>query len=475
MPHVTTAEFLKQRSKYVAKYGYRYAIPGFDDVIHLPFENPITPEETQIWKNKQFSKLSPERYEELKYIKNKRKEAYLNMLGSPSPQIFKSRGALLGAIDDMEDALSVLSVVGAVAVRSSPAILQKMMMGPLGLLFTATEALQLATAVLTPEMRRKAIKKKIEELQDLNPRTTKGKITTRKRMRLAEFNRYIAIEALQTTDNVFGIGISLGAIMNLPVDIIFGAARRMVGNKSEVIYPIPNIDHWKARAMKAMKGVATYLSIKPDKGTLSQNLIMLAANASAQVINYFNRENNTLDTYPDIKDIQFEAPKPSNPLTIEVMMEIDPEGLNAIKWPTTDKRWSTGEELSETMPDPITKSFKDYQQTESRSMEGFIGAINGTEAGMNMLEAAEGKDTVKIDYAADTKAITGLLNAGYTFPKNITVTQTARWKLFTDSYEEKGIYPRVQDSLNFAKNVAGFEFVKIRPTMQITTIRKMPF
>ncbi len=36
MPHMITEDFQRKKAEYVAKYGYRYTIPGFDDIFHIP-------------------------------------------------------------------------------------------------------------------------------------------------------------------------------------------------------------------------------------------------------------------------------------------------------------------------------------------------------------------------------------------------------------------------------------------------------
>ena len=460
MPHLTTEEFLQERTKYVAKYGYRYSIPGFDDVVRLNIEKPITEEETKIWKNKQFSELSPERFEELKYMKKQRTEAYLDMLGSPQPHIFQSRGSLIGAIDDAQDALATLATVGAIAIRALPAAVKALLGGPVGALMTASEILSLFNSFLTPERAMIKSKRLIEQLKDKDPLATKVKVKGARKIRTAKIGRGTVIEALQVTENMFGIGISLGAVMNVPFDIVFATARSLPGLPPIPKLPIPDIPHWKARGMKLLKAAGTLLSA--GGGTYNQDYtqLLIAANAAGQVQNYQNRDWHPFDEIPNVNEIQIQAPKVKNILSIEAITEVDAQGLDAIKWPSTGEEWSTVDDLVTTMPDPINKSFKSYTQKTQYAPEGLLGPVNATEATLHILEAAEGPGSVVIDYTADTKAITGLTNAGYTFPRSLTSSQFNRWMLYTDSCEAQGIAPTLKGSLNHARNIAGFEFVK---------------
>lgn len=459
-PMMTTDAFLAARSKYVAKHGYRYSIPGFDDIFKLNIEKPITSEEAKIWKNKQFSELSPERYEELKYMKNQRKEAYLDMLGSPQPQILRSRGALIGAIDDAQDAMATLSTAGLVALRMSSAAAQKAWLGPLGLLLTATEALEIANGVLTPERALVKLKPAMEKHFERHPKETTAKVKLANRVKNARIHKGTVLEALQVTDNMFGYGISLGALMNIPMDIIFATARAYPNYPVFPRLPIPNIPHWKRRGMKAIKAIGVLMSSGTNVATQNYTQLLIAANASAQLHNSGEAGWHPFIDIPDLANLQIKAPEPSNILSIEAINEIDPRGMDAIRWPTTGETWSTPNELMDTMPGEINNFLNKYIHDEQYSPEGLVGSVNATEATLHMLEAVEGKGSVVIDHTADTKAITGLLNAGYTFPRDITPAQIERWKMFTASYEAQGISPALKDSLNYARNIAGFSFVQ---------------
>lgn len=250
MPHMTTEDFKRRQAEYVAKHGYRYSIPGFDDVFHLGIEKSITPEEDKLWKSGRKDELSAERLDEIYYIKANRKRKYLDMLGSPAPEIFQSRAALLTSIDDAQDALTTLAVSGLVASRALPGAYRTAVLAGTGWVMIAAQCMNLATFVLTPENIAISRKRIQDNLTKDNPFNKKARVKLAKRLRSANVGVGAAIEIAQTTDQVFGVGISLGAVMSLPINILAGAARLISGKPVTVTFPVPYMPHWVRRAKK---------------------------------------------------------------------------------------------------------------------------------------------------------------------------------------------------------------------------------
>ncbi|MBA7554539.1 hypothetical protein ES705_47163 [subsurface metagenome] len=151
MPHTTTEQFIERKRKYVEKYGYRYSIPGFDDIFHLGIEKSITPDEDKLWKSGRKDEIPPVRRDEIYVIKANRKRKYLDMLGSPLPETLVNRAALLTAIDNAQDALSTLAVTGMLAARALPLAYRAAVLAGSGWIMIAAQCLDLATFGLAPE------------------------------------------------------------------------------------------------------------------------------------------------------------------------------------------------------------------------------------------------------------------------------------------------------------------------------------
>ncbi len=460
LPHVTTEEFLKLRSDYVSKYGHRYSIPGFDDIFKIPFENPITPEEEKKWKKRDPSLFSPERYEELKSVKNHRREKYLDMLGSPSPQIFRNRGSLLQSIDDAEDAISTLAAIGIVTAKALPRALPKVVSGAIGWIMTATEILNFATLVLSPERLAMDQKRLKNDFTDLNPKSKKGKAKRAKKLKKAKLGSGAIIEALQVTESIFGIGISLGAIMNCPIDIISGAVRATYGEYSAVKWPIPDFPKWKRRLMKMNKALLTHFSrpIRTDDVEFTKYLI--ATNLAAQYHATYMNDWQPLDAIVNFENLLVEAPKPESLFVLEIIEETDPEGLDAVGWPSTMTRWAPYDAISMSSKDIITDNFKAYSERNKHNWMGFVGATNAVEGSLFNIEALEGPGSVDHDYIVASKVFSRLYDAGYTVPDNLSDTKKQCFSAWLEDNERLDYTPDLSSIFTHAGTVCGFNFIR---------------
>ena len=503
LPQISDKTFREKQKAYVKKYGYRYSIPGFDDVFHLGFEKPITDTEQDIWKRKAYKELPEGRYEELKYLKEKKRNQYLNMLGSPQPEIFQNRGSLIGSIDDAQDAMSVAACLGAVAAKTLPKVLSKAILGPVGWIAGAAELLNLAMEYIIPERRLIQRKRIQDELTDDNPWSKKARLKRAKNLSKAHIGYGKLLEAGQVAKDVFGYGISLGAVMNLPLDIITGAARRAMGQKVEVKYPIPDINIWQKRIMKGLKALVLNQNMDPSPRLEEHSAELVLANLGPQLIqsyttgwqppdeavdsrldevlelevpgwhpydyahvpmNYKLEKLRTpgwhpIDNIQDIAMVESEAPRPTNVLTLEVIEEEDPDGINAIGWPTTGQRWSTMYDIIDTTSQPMTKKFQEYCDMMKHRWKGFVAAGNATDSLFHFIYCLEVRGNLEYDYTTVCKVLHSLLNANYRFPDDLEYRKRRCFADFIKSYSDQDLCPSVYDCILYVKAHCGFEFI----------------
>jgi len=457
-PKVPTKEFLKQRDEYVKKYGYRYSIPGFDDVIHLPFEDAITHAEERIWKRKAFSQLAPGRYREIQYMKAQRKRRYLDMLGSPQPEIFQARGSLLGAIDDCQDAISTLCALGSILIRALPRALGKVLMGPVSWLMSAAELMNMATQHLAPEQRLVSQKRLHDAVTQDNPFSKKARAKNIKKIAKGGFSFGKALEVAQVTKDIFGIGINLGALMNLPLDIITGAARATLGKAVKVKYPVPDFEVWANRMIKAAKSLILVTGEPPNPNAADWSRYLILHNLIGQMATPENLPWDPYDAINEPAHVEIEAPRPTNILTLEVIDEIDPGGREAIMWPKTGKRWSTSNDIALASAPAISTSYQTYCHNNRRNWTGFVAAANATQGTFLALENACGPGTIEYDYTASCKINHALLNANLHFPQDLSPSQRARFLSWIEAHDAAGTTPTLPEVVFFARAVCGFEF-----------------
>lgn len=458
-PKWSQAEFVKYKAEYVAKYGYSYNIPGFEDIIHLPVEKPMTAEEQTWWKAKKYVLFSAERLAEIEYIKEKRRQKFLDMLASPIPQVFNNRAALLTSIDDTQDALSTLTAIGLIAVKTAPRAISKIISGPVGWLMAASNSVNFMQTTISPE--RWGIKQKrlTDELTELNPATKKGRAKLLKKVKDAKLHTGYAVEALQVTDNIFGVGIQLGALMNLPIAILAGAVRRALGQPVTVKYPVPDIAHW-ARIVGKLPRATTAIWTEPIHSAVDeQTTQLIGLNLAAQVTRAFVDDWNPLDQIEEIHKIQIQAPYPTSVLTLEVLEEEDPDWRDTIGWPATGQEWSTLNDLHDASVPILNDNFTRYCETNRHNFHGFIGSMNATESTLLNMESVDDEHTIVHDYTAWCKTLHALQLQGYSFPLDVTPPQTACFTAWLEAHETAGSCPTTPEALAYATNHCHFNFV----------------
>lgn len=457
-PHVTTEEFLKRRDAYVARYGYRYSIPGYDDIIKLPYEKPITLEEEKIWRKKDYGKLAPGRYEDILTIKEHRKQQYLDMLGSPMPQIFQNRAALIAAIDDCEDAISTALALGILALKVLPEAIGKLISGPLTWLMSATQVLNMAMNIITPEMSLVSQKRLHDQVTDDNPFSKTARAKNTERLTKHGFHMGTILEAAQVTNSIFGIGVSLGQLMALPETIIAGAARAATGKPVKVHYPVPDLAKWKRRIMKGQAAQPLVNWIPPNPNFQLSSKLMLLHTLSSQILTVDNIGIDPMDICDDMASVQVRAPRPTNFLTLEVINETDPGGHNAVGWPDIGSEWaSLGDIVLATAP-RITQNYLHYCWTNKRSIAAYACASLSTQATFQTLQNVLGPGTMEYDYLASTKIDHALLNANLSFPQNLKPWQQARMITWLQAHDDAKTCPTLPEVTTYARDVCGFYF-----------------
>jgi len=80
IPKISNEEWARRKADYVAKNGYTITIPGLSDIIKIRTEEPMTAQEHNWYKKKQWHNFSPKRLEEVREQKQKRKETFVSII-----------------------------------------------------------------------------------------------------------------------------------------------------------------------------------------------------------------------------------------------------------------------------------------------------------------------------------------------------------------------------------------------------------
>jgi len=76
LPKFTAKEFEEKKRQYNEKYGYTITVPALGDIIHLrPFE-PLTEEETALWKARKYEEIPKNRLKDIRNEKARKKQNF---------------------------------------------------------------------------------------------------------------------------------------------------------------------------------------------------------------------------------------------------------------------------------------------------------------------------------------------------------------------------------------------------------------
>ena len=206
MPKFNNEQYLEAKKTYVAQHGYTITIPALSDIFHFGKPAPMTPMERYEWSQKNWDYFSDDRLAELEKDKQHKKDRMLAMLAGPTPELFAKLGAILTAVDDAQDAISTLAVVLRVARKMAPKAVQRLIAGPLGLLLTVNDILNLITSLGSVITFAGFAKKTKDHVTASNPFSKKARIKRWKKTWTPKITFADVIQAAQTTDQVFGVG-----------------------------------------------------------------------------------------------------------------------------------------------------------------------------------------------------------------------------------------------------------------------------
>lgn len=466
VPTLTDAEFARRKAEYTAKHGFSMTIPGLSDIIKIKTQEPMTFQEHKWWKAKQWDRFSEQRYEELKKEKQKKKDRYLAMLSSPTPAIVQNAGSIMTAIDDAQDATITLATLGQLARKIAPKTAGKILKGPVGVLTLASDGLNLVQSTAMYCMAPMYGKKGSEQMAKASPRNLKAKLKKRMNLKARLPNKSDWIQGLQTSDQIFGFGISLGPLVGLAQDIWFGSVRARPGEYMDVKLPVPDFKHWCKAAMKVAKSTSllfSWLHGTDDEEILSW--IMGAAHAF-QYLNECNQVWNPLEMTGNLDTIEVQAPLPWHTLTQEV---ISAEALpldSVIGWPQTGNEWATIPEIMEGTQETATLNINNFLTRNKHSWAGFVGGLATCEGSTYALSTMEGEDDVYYDYTIQMKVSIMMQKEGYFLDPAQPYSKFQLFQFYLDECEKDDWMPTMKQIIQWC--TYDFNNIRLMRTTQTT-------
>jgi len=509
-PKFTTEEFNKQKAKYNEKNGYTVSLPAAEDIIQLGLKKPMTEKEKDLWtgtgsaanltlndftpdeirqlvpygerepvvmhkmskddlklyKKVLRNRIPKERRDELQAEKDAKRKKFVKMLQSPSPGIVRSAGAILTSLDDAQDAISTLAAIGMLAGKLLPGVALKALVGPLGWLLTAAEILRLInpySRVKGPKggtVTGRGTKRKLEKITDNNPFGKKAKLKLAKQIRKFKPGLSHLIEAAQVTDGIFGIGISIGPLMGLAQDIVAGAVRTIKGDKVKWFSEPTPLPDYAQIAQRALRSAPILFGVPWEKDTDNQITALLSINLAMQAMEPFLKEENPLNHTEALASCEISAPRPTDPLTIEVIEEAGYTLDEVCNWPQNGKQWISLDELQEKTAPIATENLRRFARENGDSTLAYTALMNAHDFALTSIMNIEGVDSIKVEYSQTERIVIMILDNGWCYPDDITDAQVQKFEDWCAVEEYMNIHPSAKEVWRYAEQFCGFTWAK---------------
>ena len=502
MPKFSDDEYLQKKAEYVAKNGYTITFPQVSDIIHLGITKPMTTEEKALWLSGKRNEIPKRRQIELYALKERGRQNYKRFLASPIPNFATSYTSILTALDDSQDAIITLAAIGRIALKFLPKFLARFLAGPISWLWLLAELMSILMAptacVLNPLGCKRAMKKKLMRRVKGLKAGVKGYAKSGGFM--PSFSE--GIQLVQVTDNIFGVGLSIGPVFGLAYDLISGGVRWAMGEKVSFAQApsdveifrkagdqVHNYARWKPPRTKMTRGEfllwrdkkklagtwgvraqqddmiqkaarlhQTWGGILRKTDWLEETLFYAGAELAGQGVKNVLDFWNPMENVEGLEHIEIEAYNEPNPLIEEMLREEGKDPEAGIGWPSLGKRWATYEEIQTSLAPIATENFRHFTDQCPDERLKAVAEQSANEGGLHNIAMLEGQQNVLIEYNAGIDIVETLLDKGYSFPRTITEDQIYEFGYWTQAHQENGTRPNLQDILGYAKNSLGFEF-----------------
>ena len=461
----TSAEFAEKKRKYQAKYGSTVYVPGFEDIVHYRHFPAMTAEEKRLWKRRNYDEIPKERREQIRHEKARKKERFLAMLASPSPNIANNVGSIMTALDDAQDAVSTLACIGTIGIKMLPVGVKRALSGPIGWAWFASDVMNMinpfsrASAWWRSGASGREPKRIKDRLTKYNPTTVKGKAIIAKRIRKFAPTSANLCEAAQTADQLFGVGLSLGPVVGFLQDLAFAGWKTHLGEFVDLKFTPRARNEWMDAAFRGLFSgpiLGCNKSLQPPEEEMFHRIAAYFANMA--IYPYVATKSGRINI-DMVRDALYHAPEPTDPLTIEIIEEELGPDDKRIGIPGLGGTTAPLAKVDERIQSLAKEKHKKFAEENNHSIEAMIASECSCMVGLNTLALIGGVENVETDYVVQSKIIHKIYNNGWMYPDNISMSQVNTFMNMTDDWESTGYNPSSKEMQSLAQLHCGFKFV----------------
>jgi hypothetical protein len=493
-PKFTDDEFEQKRVEYQARYGTKIAIPAFEDIVHWKLPTKISTEEMAAHRFSKKRKLpSPLNPEQLLML-TARKYRFLKALASPTPKWMQNFAAIQNSLDDAEDALVTTAVLGRWAAKLSPRLLGRAV-PYLGWVLLGSDIINLTNLFTWMRFAGNPTSCKNNDLANKNPFHHKAALARAKKLTRKWTTVGEMLEILQTTDQVFGVGLSLGGIVGAASDTIataqlseeyrikgiaapfrkpspafLGSAVELV---RQLIRPFKQPTPFEQKQMRSLRGSMILSTFKDDVPRDFHTRAYIAANTAVQSLTPWWSTQDPIETFRILPSIKIPAPPVDNDVTIDILEDnrIDPDEPQ--KWPHLGVAEATAEEILYSYAPLIKDSLQTYSLRYQRDYEGMIGAWSAVDFMDAQLTLLDDGGQVRIGRTACANVAQQMMESVHLIPPDTPAETIAAFADWVGRYERQtGESPKLSEFSAFGRSI-GIQWMHSFPRIAFERVSEL--
>jgi len=378
-------------AEYTAEHGYGVLVPDFHDIIHY----------------------LPNKHMTLEHRRERKQRHLYRILSSPQPGWAQSYASAMCWLDNIQDAMTTGLVLSMVVRKWLPRIFARAV-PILGWVLLAYDLLSMLVALGRTPFTPMKSKRALCELVRSNPFTKKSRRQRQFRLWNMKPSWGAACEVLQTSDWLFGVGLSLGAIFGTITDAVFGGYKYITGQPVEIRRTPPLQKMYETTGFRSLKAAAM---ISAAGQTFEDELhfwtyITYTGNVvlTAPLIHLDPPE----DYFVNPMAAMIPAPRPTNPETIGIIEAAGLSVSDGVRWPANQSKEISLDELTDWQAVKCYDSVTDYLLRHKNDWYGFLAGCWMNEAHSILLDAVDEEAELEESYNPITHVALQMLKEGIT-------------------------------------------------------------
>lgn len=394
LPRFEDEEMIQKRAEYTEKHGYYVTVPRLSDVVHLGSPPEPTEDEFNAWRRADHRVLGVARYGEITGLMNNKQRRYDQALASPTPTYGKNVSSVMTFFDDWNDWLGTAAVAMRIGAHFAPRILAKFFLGPAGWLLLAADIaglMMMLFGLASPLGILQACvarKRYFERVRSMNPFSRESKVGRARKLSKFLPGKGEMIEALQVTDQIWGIGLSLGPLVGFATDVIYGTYRAARGEQVTWRTAPPASRQYERKGLLHVRHAQMMAQVGPLMSDTDHFWFMISMASTMQLLRPYLELWNPLDQCEGLQYVELKAPAPYHPSTKWLLEQNGISGEEGQGWTGLNKQYATYEELWDYNQPRAAARLMEYSIRNRQDTVAMVGVQNAQEFGKTVMYLA---------------------------------------------------------------------------------------